>query len=192
MAILTQTSSVPVTEEIKSVCVFCGSGNGADPAYALEAYGGGSVGLMGAVARGTLENGGKAIGIVPEPLFKHGSEQICETVVVPDMHTRKKRMSDESNAFIVLPGGFGTMEEMLEMITWSQLNVHSKPIVLLNTKDYYKPFVNWIQLSVKEQFIQPRNADIFVLCESAKDILNTLQTYEAPDSRYSLDWTERV
>lgn len=112
-------------------------------------YGGGSVGLMGAVAKGIIENGGKAIGIVPEPLFRHGSNQLCETVIVPDMHARKKRMEDECDAFVCLPGGYGTMEEMLEMITWSQLNIHSKPILLLDTKGYYKLFVDWIKLSVQ-------------------------------------------
>lgn len=112
-------------------------------------YGGGSVGLMGAVAKGTIENGGMAIGIVPEPLFRHGSKQLCESVIVPDMHTRKKRMEEECDAFVCLPGGYGTMEEMLEMITWSQLNIHSKPILLLDTKGYYKLFVDWIKLSVQ-------------------------------------------
>lgn len=112
-------------------------------------YGGGSVGLMGAVAKGTIENGGKAIGIVPEPLFRHGSKQLCESVIVSDMHARKKRMEEECDAFVCLPGGYGTMEEMLEMITWSQLNIHSKPILLLNTKGYYKLFVDWIKLSVQ-------------------------------------------
>lgn len=111
------------------------------------------MGLMGSVAKGTIENGGKAVGIVPEPLFKHGSKQLAETILVPDMHSRKKRMADESDAFICLPGGYGTMEEMLEMITWSQLNIHSKPILLLNTKGYYNMFVEWIKLSVQGSYL---------------------------------------
>lgn len=104
---------------------------------------------MGAVAQETINNGGEGLAVVPEPLFKHGSKQICEYTIVPDMHTRKKRMADESDAFVVLPGGYGTMEEMLEMITWSQLNIHAKPIILLNTNGYFNLFVEWIKLSVQ-------------------------------------------
>ncbi|KAI9476168.1 MAG: hypothetical protein EXX96DRAFT_576037 [Benjaminiella poitrasii] len=190
---------------IKSICVFCGSGSGADPIYEQEArelgrilaekdirlvYGGGSVGLMGAIAKGVLDNGGKGIAIVPEPLYKYSSKQICETIIVSDMHARKKRMEDECDAFVVLPGGYGTMEEMLEMITWSQLNIHSKPIVLLNTKNYFKLFVDWIEFSAQENFIHPKNRDIFVLCDSTKDVIEKLKSYDAPDSRYGIDWSK--
>ncbi|KAI8070550.1 cytokinin riboside 5'-monophosphate phosphoribohydrolase LOG [Gilbertella persicaria] len=146
---------------------------------------------MGAVAKATLDHGGKTIGIVPEPLFKHGSKQLSETIIVPDMHTRKKRMAEESDAFVVLPGGFGTMEEMLEMITWSQLNIHSKPIILLNTKSYFKLFVDWVNMCVIENFIQPKNANIFVVCDTTKEFIHALQTYEAPKSRYEFDWTNK-
>ncbi|KAI8643895.1 hypothetical protein BD408DRAFT_414066 [Parasitella parasitica] len=199
------SKAVSTNTDIKSVCVFCGSGSGNDPLYEQEAYelgkvfavnnirlvyGGGSVGLMGAVAKGTIENGGKAIGIVPEPLYRHGSKQLCETVIVPDMHARKKRMEKECDAFVCLPGGYGTMEEMLEMITWSQLNIHSKPILLLDTKSYYKLFVDWITLSVQEKFIHAGSANIFVLCETSKDVVETLKAYTAPDTRFGLDWTK--
>ncbi|KAI8986387.1 hypothetical protein BDB01DRAFT_720520 [Pilobolus umbonatus] len=178
------------SKPIKSVCVFCGSANGASPEYMKEAKGGGSVGLMGEVARGVLDNGGSAIGIVPEPLYKYGSKQLAETVIVPDMHTRKKRMAEESDAFLVLPGGFGTMEEMLEMITWSQLNIHSKPIILINTNGYFKLFVEWIELSVKEGFVKDNSAGIFVTCDKSADVIEALNNYKAPISRYSLDWTQ--
>ncbi|CEP12054.1 hypothetical protein [Parasitella parasitica] len=196
---------VETNVDIKSICVFCGSGTGSDPLYEQEAYelgkvlaangirlvyGGGSVGLMGAVAKGTIENGGKAIGIVPEPLYRHGSKQLCETVIVPDMHARKKRMEKECDAFVCLPGGYGTMEEMLEMITWSQLNIHSKPILLLDTKGYYRLFVDWIKLSVQEKFIHAKSADIFVLCETSESVVETLKAYKAPDTRFGLDWTK--
>ncbi|KAI7901501.1 uncharacterized protein BX663DRAFT_437308 [Cokeromyces recurvatus] len=193
-----------MASKIKSICVFCGSSSGADPIFEQEArelgkvlaennitlvYGGGSIGLMGAIAKEVLNNGGKGIAIVPEPLYKYSSKQICETIIVPDMHARKKRMEEECDAFIVLPGGYGTMEEMLEMITWSQLNIHSKPIILLNTKNYFKLFVDWIQLSVQENFIHPENRNIFVLCDSTKDIITKLEEYKAPDSRYGIDWS---
>ncbi|KAI8387387.1 hypothetical protein BD560DRAFT_320786 [Blakeslea trispora] len=176
---------------IKSVCVFCGSSSGADPIYEQEARGGGSIGVMGSVAQATLNNGGDVLAVVPEPLFTHGSKQIAEAVVVPDMHTRKKRMAEESDAFIVLPGGFGTMEEMLEMITWSQLNIHNKPIVLLNTKNYYKLFVDWIKMCVTEKFIHESNTDIFVVCDTTKEVLHALQTYQPPNSRYAFNWTTK-
>ncbi|KAF7731815.1 hypothetical protein EC973_008330 [Apophysomyces ossiformis] len=193
-------------KQIKSVCVFCGSGAGSDPLYAEHAtrlgkafaekdytlvYGGGSVGLMGAVAKAVLEGGGRAKAIVPEPLYKAGSKQIAEVTIVPDMHTRKRTMGDECDAFVVLPGGFGTMEEMLEMITWSQLNIHSKPILLLNTKNYFDIFVKWIEHSVQEKFVHAANADIFVVCDTVEDVLKQLQTYQAPTSRYALDWVQK-
>ncbi|KAI8373648.1 hypothetical protein EDC96DRAFT_499048 [Choanephora cucurbitarum] len=192
--------------KIKSVCVFCGSKDGADPIYVQEAteigkilaennirlvYGGGSIGVMGAVAKATLDNGGDVLAVVPEPLFTHGSKQIAKAVVVPDMHTRKKRMAEESDAFVVLPGGFGTMEEMLEMITWSQLNIHNKPIVLLNTKNYYKLFVDWIKMCITENFIRDTNTDIYVVCDTTKEVLHALQTYQPPKSRYEFDWTPK-
>ncbi|KAL7328174.1 hypothetical protein PS15p_206482 [Mucor circinelloides] len=199
------SKTVERNTDIKSVCVFCGSGSGADPIYEQEAYelgkvfaankirlvyGGGSVGLMGAVAKGVIENGGEAIGIVPEPLYRHGSKQLCETVIVPDMHARKKRMEEESDAFVCLPGGYGSFEEILETICWSQLNIHSKPIVLLNTKNFYKLFVDFINMSVQEKFIHAKNADIFVLCSDAKDIMEIMKSYRAPETRYNLDWSK--
>ncbi|KAG0163417.1 hypothetical protein DFQ28_000458 [Apophysomyces sp. BC1034] len=200
------SASTATVKEIKSVCVFCGSGAGADPLYAEHAtelgkalaekkytlvYGGGSVGLMGAVAKAVLEEGSRAKAIVPEPLFREGSKQIAEVTIVPDMHTRKRTMGDECDAFVVLPGGFGTMEEMLEMITWSQLNIHSKPILLLNTKNYFDLFVQWIKHSVQEKFVHAANTDIFVVCDTVEDVLEKLQTYQAPASRYCLDWVTK-
>ncbi|KAI9030063.1 hypothetical protein CLU79DRAFT_733914 [Phycomyces nitens] len=197
---------VPGPRTIKTVCVFCGSGEGGDPIYITEAtelgkkmaeknynlvYGGGSVGLMGAVAKAVIAGGAEAKGIIPEPLYRNGSKQICPVSIVPDMHARKKQMADESDAFVVLPGGFGTMEEMLEVITWSQLNIHSKPILLLNTKKYFDLFSQWIALGVKEKFIHETNASIFVLCDDAKDVIEKLNVYSAPNGRYALDWVTK-
>ncbi|KAI9311184.1 hypothetical protein BX666DRAFT_1868329 [Dichotomocladium elegans] len=183
------TTPAPRTKEIKSICVFCGSGNGGSPEYIEQAKRGGSVGVMGAIAQAVIENKGKATGIVPEPLFRAGSKQIAETIIVPDMHTRKKTMGDYSDAFVVLPGGFGTFEEMLEMITWSQLNIHSKPILLLNTRGFYTKFVEFIRVAVQEKFIRDENEGIFVMCDTIEELLDALKTYEAPSSRYGLNWT---
>ncbi|CAO3676593.1 unnamed protein product [Umbelopsis vinacea] len=196
---------VPKPETIKTICVFCGA-NEMDPVYFEQAkalgnlmiekgynliYGGGQVGLMGAIAKAVVDGGGKAKGIVPVPLYRSGSNQFTETVIVPDMHTRKRMMSEESDAFIALPGGFGTMEELLEVITWSQLNVHSKPIILLNTKNYYGLFSQWIDHCIQEKFINGKNRDIFVVCETVDEIEEALRNYEPPATRYGLDWTDK-
>ncbi|CAO3598415.1 unnamed protein product [Absidia cylindrospora] len=199
---LSEPANVPA--EIKNICIFCGAGTGGDPIYVKHAeevgktlaenkydlvYGGGSVGIMGAVAKAVLAEGGHVRGVVPDPLFRHGSQQIATTIdLVPDMHTRKRTMNDHSDAFVVFPGGFGTMEEMLEMVTWSQLNVHSKPIILVNTKGYFSLFVQWVQLMVDEKFVAAGNRDIFVVCDTADQVLEALKTYKAPASRYGLDW----
>jgi uncharacterized protein (TIGR00730 family) len=144
---------------IQSVCVYCGSSPGNDPAY-LEAgkilgrslgeaglrlvYGGGTKGIMGAVAEGTMEAGGKVTGIIPRFLMnKEATEkalgQLDELVVTEDMHERKHRMFEESDAFVTLPGGIGTLEEVIEIMTWAQLGQHTKPIVLANIKDFWNP-----------------------------------------------------
>lgn len=148
-------------------------------------YGGGSVGLMGAVAKGTLDNGGKAIGIVPEPLYRHGSKQLCETVIVPDMHARKKRMEEECDAFVCLPGGFGSFEEVLEIITWSQLNVHSKPIVLLNTKGFYKLFIDFINFSAQGMYAVCCVRIAFILIEILLQ-RNSFMLQMSTSSQYAL------
>ena len=144
---------------IQSVCVYCGSSPGNDPAY-LEAgkilgrsigeaglrlvYGGGTKGIMGAVAQGTMEAGGKVTGIIPRFLMnKEATEkalgQLDELVVTEDMHERKHRMFEESDAFVTLPGGIDTLEEVIEIMTWAQLGQHTKPIVLANIKDFWNP-----------------------------------------------------
>ncbi|CAM0136119.1 unnamed protein product [Umbelopsis sp. WA50703] len=197
---------VPKPEVIKTICVFCGASDPLDPIYFEQAnalgkmmaekgynliYGGGRVGVMGQVAKAVIGGGGVAKGIVPVPLYRSGSTQLkeIETVIVPDMHTRKKMMSEESDAFIALPGGFGTMEELLEVITWSQLNIHSKPILLLNTKGYYDLFKQWIDRCTEEKFISGDNKNIFVMCDTVDEIENALHSYDPPNSRYGLDWT---
>ncbi|ORZ02669.1 hypothetical protein BCR43DRAFT_465843 [Syncephalastrum racemosum] len=197
------TSSGQTQQLIQNVCVFCGATTGNNPAYVEQAqdlgkafaennlnivYGGGSIGVMGAIAKAVLDNGGKATGVVPEPLFKNGSKQLAETIVVPDMHTRKKTMSDKSDAFVVLPGGFGTMEEMLEMITWSQLNIHSRPLLLLNTNNYFDLFVQWVDRCIEEGFIKKESAGIFVVCNSVQEVLDALKSYQAPPPRFTFTW----
>lgn len=157
------------TSTVKSVCVFCGASVGNDPAYRAAAnelgermaasgtrlvFGAGHIGMMGTVADAVLTRGGEAIGVIPEFLRDRelAHTGLTELHVVDSMHARKTMMFDLSDAFIVLPGGLGTLEEMFEMITWRQLGRHEKPIVLINTKDYWAPFQAMIDRVVESDF----------------------------------------
>ena len=143
---------------LTSVCVYCGSGFGGDPAFAQAArslgtalgregiglvYGGGNVGLMGTVAGAALAAGGHVTGIIPDFLKSRERmlDDVQETIVVPDMHTRKKLMFDRADAFVALPGGIGTLEELVEQLTWAQLGRHHKPILLVSVADFWKPLL---------------------------------------------------
>ena len=147
---------------MKSIAVFCGSKSGTDELFERHArqlgvlmanhgiqlvYGGGNKGLMGAVANGVMENGGTAIGVIPERLaeWDHHHRGLTELVVVTDMHTRKKKMYELCDVGVILPGGFGTMDEMFEMLTWNQLSIHDKPIFILNTGGYYSDLFQMMQ-----------------------------------------------
>ncbi|MEH3119047.1 MAG: TIGR00730 family Rossman fold protein [Methylorubrum populi] len=146
---------------LTSVCVYCGSGFGGDPAFADAArrlgtslaragvrlvYGGGNVGLMGTVAGATLEAGGYVTGIIPDFLKSRERmlDDVQETIVVSDMHTRKKLMFDRADAFVALPGGIGTLEELVEQLTWAQLGQHRKPILLLSVNGFWDPLITLI------------------------------------------------
>jgi uncharacterized protein (TIGR00730 family) len=152
---------------MQAVCVFCGSSVGEDPAYREAAvsvgkavaraglklvYGGGRVGLMGAVADAALAAGGRVIGVMPRALVEREIEHaaLSELHVVETMHERKTRMADLSDGFIALPGGAGTLEEFLEQWTWAELDVHGKPCGLLNVKDYFGPLITMMQRIVSE------------------------------------------
>ncbi|MEN0041290.1 MAG: TIGR00730 family Rossman fold protein [Pseudomonadota bacterium] len=146
---------------IANICVYCGSSPGSEPRYVEEArtlgelmaqadvglvYGGGDRGLMGAVARGVLSGGGRVTGIIPTFLLRkeqaHGAADLqgADMIEVPDMHTRKKMMYDRADAFVALPGGIGTLEELVEILTWSQLGQHEKPLALLNSGGFWTPY----------------------------------------------------
>jgi uncharacterized protein (TIGR00730 family) len=143
---------------VRTVCVYCGSGFGRDPAFRAAAeilgtalaragmrlvYGGGDVGLMGTVARAALAAGGNVTGIIPDFLQarEHMLAEVQETVVVPDMHTRKRLMFERSDAFVTLPGGSGTLEELVEQLTWAQLGQHRKPVVLVSVAEFWAPLL---------------------------------------------------
>ncbi|KAK9830081.1 hypothetical protein WJX72_009660 [[Myrmecia] bisecta] len=183
------------------VAVFCGASSGSSPEY-LECaralgrelvkrqiglvYGGGSVGLMGAVSQ-TVYDGlgeGSVIGVIPEALVPRevSGESVGEIRVVPDMHTRKKMMSDQADAFIGIPGGFGTLEELLEMITWQQLGIHQKPVAVLNMKGFYDHLLAFFDVCVTEGFVREEGRKIVVEASQPAELLDKLQAYQAPVS----------
>ena len=173
---------------IKNVCVYCGSGPGTNPEFVNAAtafgrtlaengvglvYGGGSIGLMGAVATGALDHGGKVTGIIPE--FLGAREQMLkdvdELIVVKDLHTRKGLMFERSDAFAALPGGIGTLEELVEQLTWSQLGRHSKPIVVANINEFWTPFLDLLAHMKSQTFIRDGLDVHFAVVDAAEKIL---------------------
>jgi uncharacterized protein (TIGR00730 family) len=180
---------------IKRICVFCGSAPGARPSYQEAArkigtvlarrnfdlvYGGGRVGLMGLVADSVLTNGGRAIGVIPEHLVTReiAHAGLTELRVVASMHERKALMEELADAFIALPGGYGTFEEFCEMLTWGQLGLHRKPCGLLNVEGYYDPLIDLFELAVREGFVPPDHRQL-VLDDSDPDrLIERLLNYE--------------
>jgi hypothetical protein len=170
------------------VCVYCGSGPGLDPAYAEAAralgrdlagrgiglvYGGGGLGLMGEVARATLAGGGHVTGIIPEFLLRREAalETATELVVTGDMHERKRIMFERSDAFVALPGGIGTLEELVEQLTWAQLGRHTKPIVVVNVRGFWSPFLDLLRHMKAETFIRPTLDVSFAVVDRAEHVL---------------------
>ncbi|KAK1326226.1 Cytokinin riboside 5'-monophosphate phosphoribohydrolase LOG5 [Acorus calamus] len=183
-----------VKSRFKRVCVFCGSSFGKRDCYqdaAIElgkelvarkvdlVYGGGSIGLMGLVAQAVHDGGGHVLGIIPVALMSKEITGVTvgEVRAVADMHERKREMGLHSDAFIALPGGYGTMEELLEVITWSQLGIHNKPVGLLNVDGYYNFLLAFIDKAVEDGFIKPSQRHIFVSAPNAKDLVQQLEEY---------------
>src|SRR5947199_695253 len=159
---------------MKRVCVFCGSQSGADPAHAETArelgrelarrglalvYGGGRVGLMGELATAALRAGGEVVGVIPQSLSAKeiAFGEATELIVVGTMHERKALMADRADAFVALPGGFGTCEEFFEVLTWGQLGIHDKPIGVLNVAGFFDPLLAWVERSLAEGFLRPEH-----------------------------------
>jgi uncharacterized protein (TIGR00730 family) len=182
---------------MRSVCVFCGASSGGKDIYRLTAealgrelvsrgirlvYGAGSVGLMGVIARTVHERGGAVLGIIPGPLTTRemAGDAIGETIVVQTMHERKALMNDECDAFIAMPGGFGTMDELFEAITWGQLGIHRKPIGLLNVNHYFDPVLQWIDLAVKEGFVRPQHRQLFIASDDPSLLIERLALMQLP------------
>jgi len=176
---------------IQGVCVYCGSGKGLNPAYAVAArklgkaladhgirlvYGGGSLGLMGEVARATLGGGGKVTGIIPDFLGAREMmlNDVDELIVVESMHVRKQLMFDRADAFVALPGGIGTLEELVEQLTWSQLGRHAKPIVVANIGGFWDPFLNLLDHMKRETFIREGLDVRFNVVDRIEDVVPTI------------------
>ena len=183
--------------EIRTVCVYCGSGPGTDPAFVEAArafgrvladngiglvYGGGSLGLMGALATSVLDHGGRVTGVIPEFLTVRERKltRAQEVVVTPDMHERKRIMFERSDAFVALPGGIGTLEEVVEMMTWAQLGRHNKPILLANIRDFWAPLCALIDHMKALQFIRAGLWIEPLVADRVEDILPKLQDALAP------------
>jgi uncharacterized protein (TIGR00730 family) len=143
-------------------------------------YGGGRIGLMGVVADAVLAHGGQVIGVIPQPMVAREiwHSGLTELRVVPSMHARKSLMAELADAFIALPGGFGTFEEFCEMITWSQLGIHRKPCGLLNVAGYYDPLLKMFDHAVAEGFLKRENRELVLASPSCRELLEQMQTFE--------------
>jgi len=193
---------------MKQVCVYCGSGVGERPEYARAAralgealvdqglglvFGGGRIGMMGVLARTVLEHGGKVIGVIPEALqaMELGLNEATELRVVKDMHERKATMAELADGFIALPGGFGTMEELFEILTWAQLALHTKPAGLLNVAGYFDHLIRFVDHATAEGFLDAAHRDLLLVDETAAGLLAQLMTYRRPEMD-KVEWILRA
>jgi hypothetical protein len=179
---------------MRHVCVFCGSNAGVRAEYAETAcrlgralasrglrliYGGGHVGLMGAVADAVLAAGGEVVGVIPQALVDKelAHTGLTELRIVATMHQRKAVMADLSDAFVALPGGFGTCDELFEILTWAQLGMHAKPIALLNSAGYFNALLAWLEHTVREGFVRPGHRRLLLETADPERLLDLLSAY---------------
>ena len=181
----------------KRLAVFCGSSSGSKSIFLEQAYqlgktlagkqielvyGGANVGLMGAVANGVMENGGVAIGVLPNFLqrVEIAHNELSELILVDSMHERKAKMEELSDGFISLPGGFGTLEEFFEILTWLQLGLHKKPIALLNTDGFYDDLLAMVETMFQNGFLKQENKNLILVSDDIEDLLSQMENYKAP------------
>ncbi len=191
--------------KIRSLCVYCGANPGNKPIYldAAESfarllaergirlvYGGASVGVMGAVANAALEAGGEVVGVIPQALVERevAHNGLSELIITSSMHERKARMADLADAFVALPGGIGTLEELFEIWTWNQLGLLSKPCGLLNVDGYYETLVRFVDEAVERGFVRDIYRRMLVTAEHGEDLLDAFERYHAPAV---VRWVER-
>jgi len=189
---------------VNRVCVFCGSNSGSSPRYAIAAralgarfardgialvYGGGRVGMMGELADSVIRAGGHTVGVIPRALLDRevGHSGLSELHVVETMHERKKLMADLSDAFIALPGGLGTLEEVFEIWTWAQLGIHRKPVGFLDVDGYYAPLFAFLDRCVDQRFVRPQYRAMAVVDDDIERLLMRMRTYAPPEVQRWLD-----
>jgi uncharacterized protein (TIGR00730 family) len=181
-----------VVQPIRTVCVFCGSARGSDPRF-VEAgratgallgrralalvYGGGHIGVMGALADAALAAGAHVTGVIPRHLMRPEVAHLglSELIVVDSMHERKRQMADRADCFLVLPGGYGTLDETFEMVTWLQLGLQRKPLALVNVAGYFDPLLRWVQHAVESGFVRPSQADLLTAFDTPEEALAHLE-----------------
>ena len=193
------------SEPTTRLCLYCGSNAGSDPAFALKAqkfgtalgnrgiglvYGGGSVGLMGIAADAAMAAGGEVIGVITEQLVQAevAHQGLTRLEVVPTMHERKARLAELADGFVVLPGGFGTVDEFAEMLTWNQLGIESKPVVLLDVGGFWQPMFEWMDRAVELGFVRPAHR---VLAQRAQSVDEAIALATAPAPRTTHKWLDR-
>jgi uncharacterized protein (TIGR00730 family) len=182
---------------MRRVCVFCGSRPGDRPEYVAAAnalgallareqlglvYGGGHIGLMGTIADATLAAGGEVIGVIPQALVDKelAHLKLTELKVVPSMHARKAEMERLSDGFIALPGAFGTADELFEILTWSQLGLHRKPVGLLNVAGFFDPLLQWLERAMNDGFLKPNHRRLLIQANEAETLLAQMKSYRPP------------
>jgi len=188
--------------KLRRLCVFCGSRSGVRPEYAAAArelgrrmaeqrielvFGGGKVGLMGILADSVLKHGGSAIGIIPRGLLERevGHTGLTRLEVVQTMHERKARMAELSDGFVALPGGYGTFEELCEVVTWAQLGIHEKPCVLVDVAGYWQPLMAQIDVGVREGFVDPSMRSLLTSASTLDQLFQQLESFQpAPVQRW--------
>ena len=193
---------------LQGVCVFCGSQPGRQAAYAAAArelgaalarrgitvvYGGGHIGMMGALADAALGAGGRVLGVIPQHLMQPevAHQNLSELRVVDTMHTRKRTMAEHADAFLVLPGGYGTLEEMFEMITWLQLQLQAKPVGLLNVCGFFDRLLEFLQHASDEQFIRPQHRGLLLVDTAIDALIDRVAAAAAPGAGARPDALER-
>ncbi len=188
------TAENPINKypSIRKVCVYCASSRQVDAAYFEDAaalgrtlahnnvaivYGGGAVGLMGRLADAALAEGGKVIGVLPGFMndLEWGHSSLTELVIVPDMHLRKQKMAQSVDAVIALPGGCGTMEELLEVLTWKRLGLFTEPIIIVNTRRYFDPLIAFLEQMIREKFMNERHREMWTVIENPSRVLEAIQ-----------------
>ena len=184
-------------EHIRSLCVLCGSREGTDPVYRQAAiqlgrliaernmrlvYGGGSIGMMGTIADAVLSAGGEVVGVVPDFLIRYevGHRQLTDLVITDSMHDRKRRMFEMADAFIVLPGGMGTLDETFELITWRQLRLHDAPIIILDVDGYWTPLLRLIDAVIATGFADPATTELFSVARTPEEVLQQIGDVPPP------------